>query len=55
MNFVSARHSQPSEAAILSTLDSALVARMRKRLLLCTLWRFSGVIRTPMLVGHAMA
>ena len=55
MNFVSARHSCPSEAATLSTFVSALVACIRKSALSGTPCRVSGVMRTPMLVGDAMA
>jgi hypothetical protein len=36
---------------MVATFVSALVACMKKELLLCTGWPFSGVMRTPMLVG----
>ena len=54
-NLVRARHSRPREEATFSTLVSALVEVMKKRVLLWTAMRSSGVIRTPMLVGQAIA
>ena len=54
-NFVRARHSRPRLEAMFSTFVSALEEVMRNRVLLWTAMRSSGVMRTPMLVGQAMA
>ena len=54
-NLVSARHSRPRLEAMFSTFVSALEEVMINRVLLWTAMRSSGVMRTPMLVGQAMA